>query len=315
MAKNTSPETKAQIIVLKKLRYSDRAVAKILGNVHLTTVSRIYNKYCGDHSVHEKTPCTGWPRKLTRENVWYAALSLIRARSHNISTLQRVYFPHISTSTLRCYLRELGFRTFRHCRVPHLKLRHKHACLGWAWARLHWSQLQWDDIIFSNETRIVLFGSDGHYLYWKHPYKSPYDPRFTKQMTAHGGGGIFVWGCISWEGIGQLHCIKGVMTAERYIEILGTSFFRSLSNWRISLFDITFQHDQDPKHMARMTQRWLFAKGVKVLPWPARSPDLNIIKHVWFHLKQRICSRSSQPTNVEDLWLAAEEEWNMITPE
>uniref|UniRef100_A0A8C9Y3Z0 Activating signal cointegrator 1 complex subunit 3 n=1 Tax=Sander lucioperca TaxID=283035 RepID=A0A8C9Y3Z0_SANLU len=35
-----------------------------------------------------------------------------------------------------------------------------------------------------------------------------------------------------------------------------------------------FQHDNDPKHTARITKEWLCKKHIKVLAWPSQSPDL-----------------------------------------
>lgn len=117
------------------------------------------------------------------------------------------------------------------------------------------------------------------------------------------------------EGVGRLHRIHGTLNAAKYIEILGDAFFGTLADYKPTPFDITFQHDRDPKHIARLTQRWLQAKQVNVLPWPSRSPDLNIIEHVWAHLKLRVHTHEPAPRNKEELWAVTQEEWNSISPD
>ncbi|KAB5588014.1 Transposable element Tcb2 transposase [Ceratobasidium theobromae] len=176
MPPNTTSETKAQILILKKFGHSDRAIAQALGNVHYSTVNRIARAYANGRPTTEKAPRSGRPRILTPKDVRFAALALTRSKPATAAAIKRTFFPHSSIPTLRRYLRKLGLRSFRRRRVPLLKWKHRKARLGWSRNRLLWTQAQWDDIVFSDETRIELFGPDGANTYWRYPHQSPFDP-------------------------------------------------------------------------------------------------------------------------------------------
>jgi hypothetical protein len=90
---NTSSETKAQIITLKQLGYSNQAIANHLGNVSHTTVGQIVNLYSDGRPFDQKTPCSGRPHKLTPSDVWFAALALAHYKPHNAANIQCTYFP------------------------------------------------------------------------------------------------------------------------------------------------------------------------------------------------------------------------------
>ena len=49
-----------------------------------------------------------------------------------------------------------------------------------------------------------------------------------------------------------------------------------------------FQHDNAPVHKVRSIQKWFVEIGVEELDWPAQSPDLNPIKHLWDELELRL---------------------------
>ncbi|KIJ20734.1 hypothetical protein PAXINDRAFT_6524 [Paxillus involutus ATCC 200175] len=46
--------------------------------------------------------------------------------------------------------------------------------------------------------------------------------------------------------------------------------------------------------------------------WPAQSPDLNPIEHLWFHLKRKLAEYPEPPKGIAELWERVEREWERI---
>ena len=54
---------------------------------------------------------------------------------------------------------------------------------------------------------------------------------------------------------------------------------------------------------------------IQVLSWPAQSPDLNPIEHLWEHLKRQLRKYSDPSRGAHELWNRLVDEWNKIAPE
>ncbi len=65
-------------------------------------------------------------------------------------------------------------------------------------------------------------------------------------------------------------------------------------------------------HVARICTQFLEAENIPVLAWPAYSPDMSPIEHVWDALDRRIRQRVPVPANIQQLRTAIKEEWTNI---
>jgi hypothetical protein len=77
-------------------------------------------------------------------------------------------------------------------------------------------------------------------------------------------------------------------------------------------FDHAFQHDNARCHVARVFQDFLNQNHIRVLPWPALSPDLSPIAHVWDELGRGVRHRQIPPETLQNLRDALVHEWNNI---
>jgi hypothetical protein len=63
-------------------------------------------------------------------------------------------------------------------------------------------------VIWSDESRYTMWQSDGRVCMWRLPGER-YLPACVLPTVKFGGGGITVWGCFSWNGLGPLIILHG----------------------------------------------------------------------------------------------------------
>ncbi|GFV87943.1 HTH_Tnp_Tc3_2 domain-containing protein [Trichonephila clavipes] len=99
------------------------------------------------------------------------------------------------------------------------------------------------------------------------------DPAFIVERHTTISQGVTVWG---WDTRSSLVVLQGTLTARRYVDDILTPIVLFMLSSRPGAI---YQQDNARPHTARLSQQCL--QGYDVLPWPARSPDLSPIEHVY----------------------------------
>ena len=108
-----------------------------------------------------------------------------------------------------------------------------------------------------------------------------------------------VHGTLASDGYLRLVRVDGNLNGDKYLDIL-SNLFAILKRKYKKFF---FMHDGAPAHTIFTVTDFINSRRVKVLPWPFRSPDLNIIENVWHSIIEKVYY-GPQYYSKDDLWKA-----------
>ncbi len=118
-----------------------------------------------------------------------------------------------------------------------------------------------------------------------------------------------VWGGIMGNRKTELVVVEGNLSAQRYIDQVLTP--HAVPFIRRHGPGVTLQQDNARPHVARLTTQYLTRNNVDVIQWPAVSPDLNPIEHIWDELGRK-ARANHQIYNVGDLTRSLQQEWQNL---
>lgn len=264
----------------------------------------------------------GRPRKLTVRDAEMARLFLKRreARSAPKATKllnERLAEP-VSVQTVRRALRDIGMYCGKKVKRPALKMKQKGARRRFTIKYREWTLEDWKRVVFSDESKFNRICSDGMQYFWD-DRPEPLSPRKVAGTVKFGGGNVKVWSCFSWYGPGYIVMVDDTMDAELYKKILQEDLQASLNEWGMRPGRFVFQHDNDSKHTAKLVKDYLRSIHLTeeegtLLTWPAQSPDLNPIEHMWSELERRLAAYPEYPKSCDELWERISKEWYEIPP-
>jgi transposase len=234
--------------------------------------------------------------------------SIIEDRQKKLS--DRAKEVCLSVTTTRKTLHEMGYRGCVAKKKPFL------SDVNVA-KRFHWGKMMylfqvsfWSNVIFSDESNFDIVGNRRAFV-WRKPDEK-FDSSCLRGTVKFGGGSVSVWGAIWRGGKTDLVFYEGRLNAERYIELLERHLLPLFVQGILLKNTHVFQEDGAPCHTAKKAQAWGENHGIRVLPWPAQSPDMNPIEHVWDHMDRILRKIDPKPKNCEQVKLALTEIWGRL---
>ncbi|VDO70311.1 unnamed protein product [Haemonchus placei] len=219
---------------------------------------------------------------ITKRKVFVAAVDLAEGKVSDIAVDIAAEFnasnaTTVSRQTVGRRLNSAGIYGRRPAKKPLITMKNRRARVDFARRYLKWTSADWGNVLFTDESKFNLFGSDG-IRFARRPRNERYNPRYTRPTVKHGGGSVMVYGAISMNGMGPFLKISGVMTGKSYRDMIINAVLpwaqeNTPPGW-------VLQQDNDPKHTSRAVKAAFQEQQVTVLEWPSQSPDLNPIEHI-----------------------------------
>jgi transposase len=294
----------SEIKVINNLHAKSTKISKI---AELLNRSRkVISNYLKDPDKYRKKHGGGRPRAISARD----RRALLRVASNSAMTARQIATEAGVTTHIRNVQRVLKA-------APNLQLRklrckpvltEKHKAARFEFAKEHvYENKFWRKVIFSDEKKFNLDGPDG-FRYYFHDLRK--DEKILSRRQA-GGGTVMVWAGIGFKGKTDIKFISGTMNSSSYIQLLDEQLRRH--GTRIAGRNFVFQQDNAAVHSAHIVKQYFHDRGIKVLAWPAKSPDLNIIENCWADLSRAVYAAGRQFKTVNELKEAIEREWAKLS--
>ncbi|KFM59374.1 Transposable element Tcb1 transposase, partial [Stegodyphus mimosarum] len=253
---------------------------------------------------------SGRPRGTTPADDRYIALQGRRNRRQTAGEIAR----HTTHSTGRPISRFIVVRRlnvgglFARLPVRCVPLTPTHRRRRSLWCREHRNRRdnEWERVLFTDESRFSLSSDSHRILIWR-KRRSRSHPSNITERDRYGGGGVLVWRGIMLGSRTDLHSFDaGSVNGTRYCNEILLPYVRL---FRAAVGpEFLFMDDNAQCHRTVAAEQILESEDIERMDWPARSPDLNPIEHVWDFLGRRLAARTLPPVTILELQLALEDE-------
>ncbi|GFU83801.1 transposable element Tcb1 transposase [Trichonephila clavipes] len=249
----------------------------------------------------------------------YLVVTAKRNRRNTASDLSR----QLSSATGTTVSRQTVYRRLRHIGlyarrfVRYVPLTATHCRLRLTWSREYalWTPQQRSCVMFSDESRFSLQSDSRRTLKLRAP-GTRYHQEKTIERHSCGGAGWLVWGGIILGSRTDLHVQRVSMTGHIYRDVILEQhvflFWGALGALGALGAEFLFMDDNAGPYRANIVDECPQSENITRMDWPAYSPGLNPIEHVWDMLGRRIAARQPPPTCLPELRRALLDAWYNI---
>lgn len=266
-------------LVLRKWREDKASLSKIAKELKIprSSVQYIIKPKLKNGKKNGRRPKTNERglRKIRRDVIFsikrnekVTAMSLLKKNKMNISlkTMQR-NLKRISASW-EAVKKKIILTDFH-------KQQRVRICKEWLQKRINFSS-----IIFTDESKFNLDGPD-NLCSWSYGKN-----KIQRNLRSMNGGGVMVLGALCCDGTLYLEFVEDKLNSTSYVEMLERKIIPSLKNKYRNGF--IYQQDGAPCHTSNYSKEFFHKNNITLLTWPSKSPDLNLIEHVWSIFGQHI---------------------------
>ncbi|GFX97189.1 transposable element Tcb2 transposase [Trichonephila clavipes] len=223
----------------------------------------------------------------------YLVLTARRHRNMNASLLQQLLRSAtgttVSTQTIRNRLHDVGLYAHQPMVCVKLTSRHRRDRREWETEHVNWRRNEWSSVLFSDESRFSVHPDNRHIFIWRdHGMASPLTGAHT-----------------------DLYIIRDEpLTARKYrdeiLRPIAVPYAAAIGD------DFLLMDDNCRPNRPNLVEDFLYEERIEQMEWPACSPDMNLIEHVWDALGRRVAGRQPPPQTLQELERALLEEWDRI---
>ncbi|XP_054745606.1 transposable element Tcb2 transposase [Anastrepha obliqua] len=261
-SKQMGAVVKGQIIALSQQKLSVRQIAAKVG-FSKSSVADFFKEICRNGFNGAKARIWTTKNDVPAEDRMIKRMC-IQDRFKSSADIRKEFLDatgvEIDSSTVRRRLINAGFVGRHPAKKPFLNEKMRQKRYRWAKTHENWTVEHWKNVIFSDESKFNLFGSDGiHHVRRRsgERYKTGCILPTVRQSV-----GRMVWVCLSYDGTKTLTLIDGRVNGDAYISILNRHLIPVIEEQYSLRTDVIFQDGSAPCHRSHKVKEFMEKNGI-----------------------------------------------------